>query len=191
MSRVKFASFLAALIVLTACHQRRPDNTDLKGVPPLVHEELSWESFFYEPWPDPLHGKYEELFNAPFPNHSLQHFAVNQPFADVLKYDLAFDATAVPGTHSETESGGGKHAVSMQLPASAGKPVVVQVDAKNIRLSVRPSLPAHRYRVYRTEEKIIPLPEGADPDTARVVRDGEWVRIKFNSKDAKKPAPQR
>jgi len=32
----------------------------------------------------------------------------------------------------------------------------------------------------RAEEKVIPLPPGADPDTARITRDGDWVRVKFN-----------
>ncbi len=183
----KYIPLLAALLGLAACHQRLPDNTDLKGVPPVAHEELSWESFFHEPWPDPLHEKYEELFNAPFPNRSPQHFAVARPFSDVQKYDIAFDATAVPGARTEVESGGGKHAVSMQLPDSAGKPVEVRTEDHSVVLSVRPKVPVRRYRMYKSEEKVIPLPPDADPDSARVVRDGDWVRIQFKSKSPPKP----
>lgn len=176
------APLLAALVFLAACHYRRPDHADPEGVPPPAHEELSWESFFHQPWPDPLHEKYEELFGAPYPNAGRQHFATARPFSDVKKYELAFDATAVPGTRAETESAAGLTAVSLQLPGSAGRPVAVRTDERSIALSVDRPLPARRYRVYRSDEVILPLPPRADPDTARVAREGDWVRIKFRER---------
>ncbi len=178
----RFAPLFATLVLLTACHQRFPDHADPKGIPPPAAEELSWESFFREPWPDPLHEKYEELFGQPYPNRIRQHFSTTRPFSDVKKYELAFDATAVPGARAETESAGGLHAVSLQIPDSAGKPVAVRADEKGVGLSVSRGLPARRYRVYRSDELVVPLPPGADPDTARVVRDGDWIRIKFHAK---------
>ncbi len=187
----KALPLLAATVLLTACHRIRPDNTDSKFVPPPVREHLTWESFFHEPWPDPLHDKYQELFATPFPNRSPQHFEIGEPFDDVNKYDLAFEATAVPGAQSEAESGGGKHAVSIRLPDSAGKSIEMRPDAGFLILSVKRPVPAHRYRAYRNEDRAVPIPPGADPSTARLVRDGDWVRVKFAAKsDAKTPAPR-
>ena len=173
------APLFAVLALLPACHVTRPDHTDPKGVPPPARDELTWESFFKEPWRDPLHDKYEELFREPFPAENAKHFSVERPFSDVKKYELAFDAVAIPGAKKEM-SAAGERAVSMLLPDSAGKTVEVKADEKNIRLSVARSLPTRRYRAYRPEELVVPTPAGADPRTARVVRDGDWVRIKFN-----------
>lgn len=173
---------LAALAFFAACHYRVPDHADPKSAPPPAHEELSWESFFPEPWPDPLHEKYRELFGSPYPNPGRQHFATARPFSDVKKFELAFDATAVPGARAETESAAGMSAVSLRLPDSAGRPVAVRTEDQVIALSVDRPLPARRYRVYRSDEVVVPLPPGADPDTARVVRDGDWVRIKFHGR---------
>jgi HSP20 family molecular chaperone IbpA len=200
------APLLASLVFLSGCHLWMPDHTDTKGLPPptrpemspasFIHpwrdvlhdkyETMSWESFIHEPWRDPLHDKYEELFGASFPNPSRRHFATDLPFADVQKYDLAFEANT-RGVRSETESGGGEYAVAMQLPDSAGKDVELSTDDENIRLSVVRPLPAGRYRSYRPEETVVPLPTGADPSTARVERDGDWVRIKFRSKNPGRP----
>jgi hypothetical protein len=176
----RHAPLLAALLLSSACHGRRPDHAESKAVPPPVHEELTWESFFHEPWPDPLHEKYEDLFGKPYPNPGRQHFDTARPFADVKKFGLAFDETAVPGARAETESAAGMTAVSLQLPDSAGRAVAVRTEDKVIALSVDRPLPARRYRLYRSDEVVVPLPPGADPDTARVVRDGDWVRIKFH-----------
>lgn len=184
---IRYATLLFSLACLSGCHQRRPDHTDPKGVPPPAHAELTWESFFHEPWRDPLHEKYEELFAAPFPNRSPQHFAVARPFSDVKTFGLAFDATAVAGVRPEIESGGGEHAVSMQLPDSAGKPIEVHADDAGIRLTFVRLAPARRYHTARAQETIVPLPAGADPSSARVIRDGDWVRIKFNSRDSGRP----
>lgn len=181
------AALLASLLGLSACHLWRPDHSDPKGLPPPSREEVTWESFFPVPWPDPLHEKYEELFLAPFPNRSSQHFAVTRPFSDVRKYDLAFHGVAVPGARTEVESAGGEHAVSLLLPGSAGKDVAVRANERSVLVSVAPRLPPHRYRAYRVEETVVPLPPGADPETARVARDGDWVRVRFNSKDQGRP----
>lgn len=177
----RYTPLLASLVLLTACHHRVPDRGDLKGVPPPA-KELTWESFFRARWPDPLHEKYEELFGKPFPNPSSRHFSTGRPFSDTKKYELEFDATAVPGARAETESAAGAHAVSLELPDSADKAVAVKADDKGIRLTVSSPQAARRYRVYRSEELLLPLPDGADPATARVVRDGDWVRIKFHDR---------
>lgn len=176
---MKSLPLLASLVFLSACAFIRPDHTEPKDLPPPPREEISWESLLWEPWPDPLHEKYEELFGRPFPNAGRQHFETNHPFDDVKKYQLAFEQAAVPGARAETVSGEGRHAVSLQLPDSAGKPVSVEADEKHIRLTVaRPGGP-HRYRVYPSDKLVLPLPPGADPGTARVSRDGDWVRITF------------
>jgi hypothetical protein len=201
------APLLASLALLSSCHLWMPDHTDLKGLPPparpemnvtsfahpwrdVLHdkyETMSWESFIHEPWRDPLHDKYEELFGAPFPNRPRRHFATDRPFDDVQKFDLAFDNGSVRGTRTETESANGEHAVSMLVPDSAGKAVEVSADEQTVRVSVaRPASP-RRYRPARPEELYAALPAGADPGTARVVRDGDWVRINFKSKDAGRP----
>jgi HSP20 family molecular chaperone IbpA len=181
------ATLLAALLPLSGCAMIFHDHSDPKGVPPPVHEDLSWESFIHEPWRDPLQDGYEELFGAPFPNPGLQHFDADRPFSDVTKYDLAFSQIALPGTHAETESGGGEYAVALRLPRSEGKDVEVATDEQSIRLSVTRPAEASRYRSYRPEETVVPLPAGADPSTARVERDGDWVRIKFRSKAPGRP----
>lgn len=162
----RFAPLLAALLVLPACHVVRPDHVDPPGVPPPAREEISWESFFHEPW--------------------RQHFATSRPFSDVKKFEHAFDAIAVQGARAESESAAGLHAVSLQLPDSAGRPVAVRPADGSVALSVARSLPARRYRVYRSDEVVVPLPPGADPDTARVQRDGDWVRIKFRERPSQK-----
>lgn len=196
------AMLLASLLLLTSCHLWMPAHTDPKGLPPPAREEMSlgsfahpwsgvlhdkyetmsWESFIHEPWRDPLHDKYEELFGSPFPNRPRRHFATDRPFDDVQKYDLAFDNSSIRGTRTETESANGEHAVSMLVPDSAGKSVEVSADDKTVRVAVvRPASP-RRYRPSRPEELYAALPAGADPGTARVVRDGDWVRIKFKSR---------
>lgn len=182
----RFAPLLAALLVLPACHVVRPDHVDPPGVPPPAREEISWESFFHEPWRDPLRDKYEELFGRPYPNPGRQHFATSRPFSDVKKFEHAFDAIAVQGARAESESAAGLHAISLQLPDSAGRQVAVRPADGSVALSVARSLPARRYRVYRSDEVVVPLPPGADPDTARVQRDGDWVRIKFRERPAQK-----
>lgn len=176
---MKSPPLLASLVLLSSCAYIRPDHGDPKDLPPPVREEISWESLFWEPWRDPLHDKYEELFGRPFPNRGLQHFYTGRPFSDVKKYELAFEQAAVTGARADTVSAGGNHAVSVQLPESAGKPVSVEADEASIRLTIaRPGGP-HRYRVYPSDQVVLPLPAGADPGTARVTRDGDWVRITF------------
>lgn len=173
------AALLASLSLLAGCHYVRPDHTDARGVPPPPREEITWESFFWEPWPDPLHEKYEELFGRPYPNPGEQHFETDRPFSDVRKFDLAFADTAVPGTRVERASAEDRQEVALELPGSAGLPIAVRADERFVRLTVaRPRSP-RRYRVYPTDELVLPLPEGADPATARVARDGDRVRITF------------
>lgn len=176
---MKSSPLLVSLVLLSACAYFRPDHDDPKHLPPPVYEEISWESLFRVPWRDPLHDKYEDLFGKPFPNAGRQHFETNHPFADVKKYELAFEQAAVTGARADGVSGSGRHAVSVQLPDSTGKPVSVETDEASIRLTIaRPGGP-HRYRVYPSDQVVLPLPAGADPGTARVTRDGDWVRITF------------
>ena len=203
----RLAPLLASLLCLTSCHLWMPDHTDLKGLPPPErpemspvsfahpwrdvlhdkHETMSWESFIHEPWRDPLHDKYEELFGAPFPSRPRRHFATDRPFDDVQKYDLAFDINSIRGTRTETVSDTDEHAVSMLLPDSAGKSVEVTADEKTVRVAVVRAASPRRYRPSRPEELYAALPAGADPTTARVVRDGDWVRIKFKSRIPGRP----
>jgi HSP20 family molecular chaperone IbpA len=181
------AALLAAVLPLSACALFFHDHNDPKGVPPPVHEDISWESFIHEPWADPLHENYEELFGAPFPNPGRQHFDADRPFSDVAKYDLAFNQAAVPGARSETESGGGEYAVALRLPQSADKDVEVSTDEESIRLTATRPGETGRYRANRPEETVVPLPAGADPSTARVERDGDWIRVKFRGKKPGRP----
>ena len=180
---VRNAPLLVSLLLLSACRLTLPDHTDTRGAPPPAHEEITWETFFQEPWRDPLQDKYEELFREPFPNRPRRHFETTRPFSDVEKYDLAFEAAAIPGARKEIESGGGAHAVALHLPDSAGKRLEVRTEDQNVILSVERPLPERRYRVNRPEETVVPVPAGADPATARVTRDGDWVRIQFKSKN--------
>lgn len=162
------------LLLSAACHHRAPE-----GLPPPAQQELTWETFFREPWPDPLHEKYEELFDKPFPHPTPQHFSTNQPMADVAKYDLEFEGTAVPGAKVASESGSGWTALALELPDSAGKEVAVSADERAVRLKVRRPQPPSRYRFFRSDELVFPLPPGADPATARLERDGDRVRVTF------------
>jgi hypothetical protein len=170
-----FKPLLVSLLLLPACRYHRAP----EGLPPPAQEELTWESFFREPWPDPLHRKYEDLFDKPFPNPTRQHFSTSLPMADVTKYELEFEGTAVPGARVKRESGAGWHALALELPDSSDKEVSVRADDKAVRLRVgRPTAP-RRYRFFRSDDLILPLPPGADPATARMERDGDRVRITF------------
>ncbi|UPT75150.1 MAG: hypothetical protein M0D55_05420 [Elusimicrobiota bacterium] len=157
-----------------------------EGRPPPRGEELSWESFFHHPWPDPLHEKYEDLFGAPFPNRSPQHFSLRRPFSDVIKYDLAFETIAIPGARTESETAAGRHSVNLLLPGSAGRDVTLRPGPQDVTVVVAKSGPARRLRSYRSEERVVPLPPEADPASARLARDGDWLRITFNAKDARR-----
>ena len=176
---MKSLPLLASLVFLTACAAIRPDHTEPKDLPTPPREEISWESLFWEPWRDPLHEKYEELFGRPFPNAGRQHYETDHPLDDVKKYQLAFEQAAVSGARSSRSSSEGRSEVSLEVPGSAGKAIAVEADERNIRLTVARPSPARRYRVYPDEELVLPLPTGADPGTARVTRDGDWVRITF------------
>lgn len=172
---MKTPPLLASLVLLSACAAIRPDHTEPKDLPPPPRDEISWESLLWEPWPDPLHEKYEELFGRPFPNAGRQHYETDHPFDDVKKYQLAFEQAAIPGIRSL----GSPREVVLDLPGSAGKTIAVKADDRTVRVTVAPPAAPRRYRVYRPEELVLPLPSGADPDTARVTRDGDRVRITF------------
>lgn len=165
---------LVPLLLLSACHHRAPE-----GLPPPSREEITWETFFREPWRDPLHEKYEDLFGKPFPNPTGQHFSTSQPMADVAKYELEFEGTAVPGARVRSETGAGWTALDLELPDSTGKEVSVRADERAVRLTVERPRPPNRYRFFRSDELVVPLPPGADPATARMERDGDRVRITF------------
>lgn len=166
---------LAALILTTGCHLYKPDHSDPRGVPPPATGEITWESFFPEPWPDPLHEKYEEMYARTYPNPGRQHFETERPFSDVEKYNQAFEALAVPGTRVAAAD----MAVTLELPDSAAKTVSVKADEKGVRVTVWAPSNGHRYRVYRSQELVYPLPADADPASARMEREGDRVRILF------------
>ncbi len=170
-----FKPLLVSLLLLPACRYHRAP----EGLPPPAHEEITWESFIREQWPDPLHEKYEDLFDKPFPNPTRQHFSTSRPMADVTKYELALEQTAVPGARVKSESGAGWHALALELPDSSGKEVSVRADDKAVRLTVERPQAASRYRFFRSDDLVLPLPPGADPASARVERDGDRVRITF------------
>lgn len=172
-----FKPFLVPLLLLPACHHRAPE-----GLPPLAREEITWETFIRKQWPDPLHEKYEDLFGKPFPNPTGQHFSTSRPMADVRKYELEFEQTAVPGARVERQAGTGWTALSLELPGSADKEVSVRADDRKVRVTVARPVTASRYRVYPSEDLYFPLPADADPATARVERDGDRVRITFAAK---------
>lgn len=169
-----FQPLLVSLLLLPACAHRAPE-----GLPPPAQLDITWESFFREPWPDPLHEKYGDLFAKPFPNPTGQHFSTNQPMADVAKYELEFEGTTVPGARVRSESGAGWAALALDLPDSTDKEVSVRADDKAVRLTVERPQPASRYRFFRSDDLVFPLPAGADPATARMERDGDRVRITF------------
>jgi hypothetical protein len=197
------APLLASLALLSSCALWMPDHTDPKGLPPparpalsvnsaahpweILHdkyETMNWETFIHVPWRDPLHDKYEELFGDAFPSRPSRHFATDRPFDDVQKYDIALEASAIRGARTETASANGEHALSVLVPDSAGKAVEVSADEKTVRIAVVRPAPSRRYRRMRPEELYAALPAGADPRTARVVRDGDWIRVNFKSIDA-------
>lgn len=169
---------LASLLLLSACAAIRPDHSEPKDLPPPAREEISWESLFWEPWGDPLHEKYAELFGKPFPNAGRQHFETDHPFDDVKKYQLAFEQAAVTGARSDSA---GKE-VSLDLPGSAGKALSIEADDNNIRLTVARHSAPRRYQIYPGEQVVLPLPQGADPATARMTRDGDRIRITFQER---------
>lgn len=173
-----FKPLLVSLLLLPACAAHRAP----EGLPPPAQLDITWESFFREPWPDPLHENYEDMFGKPFPNPTRQHFSTNQPMADVAKYELGLEGTAVPGARIQSESGAGWTALALELPDSKGKEVSVSADEKAVRLKVERPQPASRYRFFRSDDLVFPLPAGADPATARMERDGDRVRITFIAK---------
>lgn len=175
---MKSPPLLASLLLLSACAAIRPDHTEPKDLPPPPREEISWESLFWEPWGDPLHEKYEELFGKPFPNAGRQHFETDHPFDDVKKYQLAFEQAAVAGARVETLN----REVTLDLPGSAGKALAIEADDKNIRLTVARYHAARRYQISPEEQVVLPLPAGADPGTARMTRDGDRIRITFQER---------
>jgi len=175
----KAKPLLASLLLSTGCHLWRPDHGDSKGVPPPPRDEITWETFFPEPWPDPLHEKYAELYGKDFPNPGRQHFETDRPFSDVIKYDQAFAAIAAPGTRAVAD---GTPSLTLNLPESASKVVTVKADDLKVTVSIARAQNPHRYRLYRSEEVVFPLPAGADPATARVERDGDRVIVRFQSR---------
>lgn len=179
---MRAAAAALLLAALGSCRSLNPDHSDPPGQPPRASEELTWETFFHEPWPDPLHEKYADLFGAPYPAAGNQHFETKRPFADVRKYDLAFENTAIPGARAETETAAGRHTVSLMLPGSAGRPIAVRPGTRVVTLVMSKPGPPRRWRAYRAEERVVPLPPLADPASARLTRDGDWVRITFAEK---------
>lgn len=99
---MKSPPLLASLLLLSACAAIRPDHTEPKDLPPPPREEISWESLFWEPWGDPLHEKYAELFGKPYPNAGRQHFETDHPFDDVKKFQLAFEQEAFTAARTRT-----------------------------------------------------------------------------------------
>ena len=129
--------------------------------------------------PDPTHEKYEELFGSPYPARGFDPFMRLHPFEEVKAYNRGFDqrAAGVVTRVSETE---GQVAVDIEWPGSAPQPIDVRVAGKSILLSASAPARSSPYRfVAAAKEIVVALPSGAKPDSARVERSGDVVRVTF------------
>lgn len=137
------------------------------------------ELFFHEARPDPLRRKFEELFGEPFPESGFHQFEPFEPFADVKKFNDAFELRGVAGARTELRSEAGKKILSLRLPGSEDKALKVRVNEERILVSLTPKAEPGRYRVARSQDQVLPLPSGVDPASAEIGRQGDIITIVF------------
>ena len=138
------------------------------------------EFFFHEARPDPLHQKFEELFREPWPEKGFHQHEPFRPFEDVQKLNEAFELKGVAGARVEVARGERDVVLSVRLPGSAGRPMEVRANEEKVRIALPQTAEPRRYRLHREEEQLVPLPEDADHETARVKREGDLVKITFD-----------
>lgn len=133
--------------------------------------------------PDALHVEYADLFGEPFPEYrdGPRPLRPMRPFEDVEAFNNAFDR-AVEGTRATVTSGDKRVVLRVELPGSEGRPVEVLMDRRWVRLVSEPGSTVGRYRLIRRKEHRVPVPQGADPGTAEVRREGDVVEIAFASR---------
>jgi HSP20 family molecular chaperone IbpA len=129
--------------------------------------------------PDPTHEKYEELFDAAYPARRFDPFGRLHPFEEVRAFNRGFDRRAAGVATRVTEEGRAV-AVEIEWPGSAPRPIDVRVAGRSILLRAAAPGRGSAYRfVAGAKEIVVDLPRGAKPESARVERSGDVVRVTF------------
>lgn len=155
----------------------------LLALAPLAHADLQDRvidrAFPDAAHPDALHVNYEELFGEPFPEYrdGPRPLRPMRPFEDVEAFNSAYDR-ATDGVAASVSSQESRVVLRVTLPGSEGRPVAVRTDRRWCVLS-QPGTAVSAHRLIRGKEHRIPLPRGADPESAAVRREGDVVEISF------------
>lgn len=140
------------------------------------------DRFIHEARPDPLRKGYEELFAEPWPDAGWHPFARFKPFEDVHKFNDALERRyfePVPMSVAEQDK-----SVQMQvrLPEGQAGSLNVYVNEHRVLLSYAPAESTGKWRFYKRREQTLAIPESADPDTAKISREGDVLTITFHKR---------
>ena len=130
---------------------------------------------------DPLRVEYEQLFDAPFPARPYDVFHRSHPFYEVQQFNHAFDLRAAGVSYRVEEARDGV-TLLVTWPGSGERAVDVSVNDGYVRLkpSALPSSSSpYRFRAAHAEDLLVPVPPSAKPESAKVAREGETVRVTF------------
>lgn len=134
---------------------------------------------------DPTATKYEELFGQPYQPRPFDIFNRSHPFYEVQEFNRAFDLRAAGVSWKVDEAADGL-VLSIYWPGSAAKPLDVAVERGFVRARPSPPPPEQNgaYRFYAADSRQIqvPVPDAAKADTAKMSREGDVVRVRFDRK---------
>ncbi|MBI4377058.1 MAG: hypothetical protein HY549_11480 [Elusimicrobia bacterium] len=171
----------SSALLLTGLAWSQQETVPARSDEPDLFSKFSGR-FLHEAKPDPLHSKFEELFGEPFPDKGIPVLRKFQPFRDVQQFETAVQRHA-SGLRTELQSMERSLILLVEVPGLEDKKVEVSINRERIRLSYRARQAPGPYRIAKATDQEIPLPEGADPDSAVVDRRGERLRITFRRGD--------
>lgn len=203
---------LSAVCAAQAYHIRSQDKSDdaKPGVEDLLREQDKWFSQARKRMlggaPAPFQ-RFDDLFNDDFFGRRFDPFAEIEGFQKKMGPFLSDEERSVFGRswnkwihdrmglaeiRSEVKTTGNEVIVSFNIPGLEGESLRVDVNDDRIRLAYdvksidekKNAQGTYREASSRHFEKVMPVPEDADPKTSRIAHEGDVVKITFEKRRA-------